>query len=133
MTRHSSVDSLCAAVDILSLHTKLDATSRHLVNAHRLALLPKGAVVVNTSRAELVDTTAVLQALDSGQLAGYATDVMDEEPPPPDHPLLRHPKAIVTPHIGSRTHESVPRQAMMATQNLIHFLQGNGEFFQAKI
>ena len=133
MTRHSSVDSLCAAVDILSLHTKLDATSRHLVNAHRLALLPKGAVVVNTSRAELVDTTAVLQALDSGQLAGYATDVMDEEPPPPDHPLLHHPKAIVTPHIGSRTHESVPRQAMMATQNLIHFLQGNGEFFQAKI
>ena len=86
---------------------------------------------MNTSRAELVDTSAVLEALDSGRLAGYATDVMDQEPPPADHPLLRHPKAIVTPHIGSRTFESVPRQAMMATENLIHFLAGSGEVFQA--
>jgi D-3-phosphoglycerate dehydrogenase len=131
MTRHTSIDSLCAAVDILSLHTKLEAASHHLIDARRLSLLPKGAVLVNTSRAELVDTAAVLAALDSGHLAAYATDVMDQEPPPPDHPLLRHPKAIVTPHIGSRTYESVPRQAMMATNNLIHFLHGDGEYFQA--
>jgi D-3-phosphoglycerate dehydrogenase / 2-oxoglutarate reductase len=131
MTRHASVESLCSAVEILSLHTKLDATSHHLISAARLALLPPGAILVNTSRAELVDTSAVLEALDSGRLAGYATDVMDQEPPPADHPLLRHPKATVTPHIGSRTFESVPRQAMMATENLIHFLAGSGEFFQA--
>jgi len=131
IVRHTDVDSLCAAVGILSLHTKLDATTHHLIDSRRLALLPKGAVIVNTGRAELVDTAAVLEALDSGHLAGYATDVMDREPPPPDHPLLQHPKAIVTPHIGSRTYESVPRQAMMATNNLIHFLQGQGEYFQA--
>jgi D-3-phosphoglycerate dehydrogenase len=131
MTRHTTIDSLCAAVDILSLHTKLDAASHHLIDARRLSLLPKDAVLVNTSRAELVDTAAVLAALDSGHLAAYTTDVMDQEPPPPDHPLLRHPKAIVTPHIGSRTYESVPRQAMMATNNLVHFLQGEGEYFQA--
>lgn len=131
VVRHPDVDSLCAAVGILSLHTKLDATTHHLIDARRLALLPKGAVIVNTGRAELVDTAAVLEALDSGQLAGYATDVMDREPPPPDHPLLQHPKAIVTPHIGSRTYESVPRQAMMATNNLIHFFQGQGDYFQA--
>lgn len=131
MTRHDSIDSLCAAVDILSLHTKLEASSHHLIDSRRLALLPPGAVLVNTSRAELVDTAAVLEALDSGHLAAYATDVMDQEPPPADHPLLRHPKALVTPHIGSRTYESVPRQAMMATNNLIHFLQGEGEYFQA--
>jgi len=132
MIRHASIESLCGAVDILSLHTKLEASSHDLINAPRLALLRDGAVVVNTSRAELVDTAAVLVALDSGRLAGYATDVMDQEPPPPDHPLLRHPRAIVTPHIGSRTYESVPRQAMMATDNLIHFLQGKGEYFQAQ-
>jgi D-3-phosphoglycerate dehydrogenase len=131
MTRHGSIESLCSAVDILSLHTKLEAGSHHLVNASRLALLRPGAVLVNTSRAELVDTAAVLAALDSGHLASYATDVMDQEPPPPDHPLLHHPRAIVTPHIGSRTYESVPRQAMMATDNLIHFLLGEGEYFQA--
>jgi len=131
MVRHPSIDSLCEAVTILSLHTKLDASSHHLIDARRISLLPREAVLVNTSRAELVDTAAVLEALDSGQLAAYATDVMDQEPPPPDHPLLRHPKAIVTPHIGSRTYESVPRQAMMAADNLIHFLKGDGEFFQA--
>ncbi|MFN0130702.1 MAG: phosphoglycerate dehydrogenase [Verrucomicrobiales bacterium] len=131
MTRHASIESLCAAVDILSLHTKLEASTHHLIDARRLALLPKGAVLVNTSRAELVDTAAVLAALDSGPLAAYATDVMDQEPPLPNHPLLRHPKAIVTPHIGSRTFESVPRQALMATDNLIHFLQGHGEYSQA--
>jgi len=131
MIRHTTIDSLCSTVDILSLHTKLEASSHHLIDARRLALLPRGAVLVNTSRAELVDTTAVIAALDSQHLAAYATDVMDQEPPPADHPLLRHPQAIVTPHIGSRTYESVPRQAMMATNNLIHFLQGSGEFFQA--
>lgn len=131
MVRHQSIDSLCEAVGILSLHTKLEAASHHLIDARRLARLPEEAVLVNTSRAELVDTAAVLDALDSGRLAAYVTDVMDQEPPPPDHPLLRHPKAIVTPHIGSRTYESVPRQAMMAANNLIHFLEGKGEFFQA--
>ena len=131
MVRHPDVDSLCSTVGILSLHTKLDASSHHLIDRRRLALMPKGAVIVNTGRAELVDTASVIEALDSGHLAGYATDVMDREPPPPDHPLLQHPKAIVTPHIGSRTYESVPRQAMMATNNLIHFLQGQGEYFQA--
>ena len=50
--------------------------------------------------------------LSVGTVGGYATDVLNEEPPPADHPLLKHPKALITPHIGSRTYESVPRQAM---------------------
>ena len=66
-------------------------------------------------------------ALDSGKLAGYATDVLDEEPPAADHPLLHHPKVIVTPHIGSRTYESVPRQAMKSLTNLINALSGQGD------
>ena len=82
---------------------------------------------MNTSRGELVDSAAVLAALNSGHLAGYASDVMEQEPPPPDHPLLRHPKAIITPHIGSRTYESVPRQAMRATKNLINFFNGDDD------
>ncbi len=131
MVRHDSVESLLGAVDILSLHTKLDAKSHHLVNAERIALMKKGAIIVNTSRGELVDSAAVIAALDSGQLSGYATDVMEQEPPPADHPLLSHPKAIVTAHIGSRTYESVPRQAMMATTNLLNRLKNSGEYFQA--
>ncbi|MGI8602745.1 MAG: phosphoglycerate dehydrogenase [Verrucomicrobiales bacterium] len=131
MRRHESIESLLGAVDIVSLHTKLDAKTHHLINAKRIMLLPAGALIINTSRGELVDAAAVLAALDGGQLAGYATDVMEQEPPPPDHPLLRHPKALVTPHIGSRTYESVPRQAMKACNNLINLLKGSGEVFQA--
>ncbi|MBP7949378.1 MAG: 3-phosphoglycerate dehydrogenase [Verrucomicrobiales bacterium] len=131
VVRHESVDSLVSSVDIVSLHTMLRDDTRHLINARRLALMPRGSLLINSSRGELVETGALLQALDSGHLGGYAADVMEIEPPPPDHPLLRHPKAIITPHIGSRTYESVPRQAMKATRNLIHFLNGEGEVFFA--
>jgi D-3-phosphoglycerate dehydrogenase / 2-oxoglutarate reductase len=131
VVRHDSIESLLAAVDILSLHTMLSASTRHLINAERLALLPRDALLLNTSRGELVDSTAVLEALNSGHLSGYAADVMEHEPPAPDAPLLSHPKSLITPHIGSRTYESVPRQAMRATQNLINFFNGDGEVFYA--
>lgn len=126
IVRHATIASLLANVDIVSPHTKLAAGTRHLLNRETLALLPQGAIIVNTGRGELVDSAAVLEALESGRLAGYATDVMEQEPPAPDDPLLRHPKVIVTAHVGSRTYESVPRQAMMALENLINFLNGSG-------
>jgi len=125
--RHTTLESLFANVDVVSPHTKLTDESKYLVNRETLALLPEGAVIVNTGRGELVDSAAVLEALDSGRLAGYATDVMEEEPPARNHPLLSHPKVIVTAHVGSRTYESVPRQAMMAVDNLVNFLNGSGE------
>jgi D-3-phosphoglycerate dehydrogenase len=127
ITRHASLDAMLPHIDILSLHTMLSHETRHLINAERIAKLPKGAILVNTSRGELVDSAAVLAALDSGHLSGYAADVMEVEPPPADHLLLRHPKAIITPHIGSRTYESVPRQAMRATRNLINYFNGDDD------
>jgi len=131
VTRHDTVESLFSSCDVISPHTKLSEATHHLINAERIARLPEGAIIVNTGRGELADTEAVLAALDSGALAGYATDVMEQEPPPPDHPLLSHPKAIVTAHIGSRTFESVPRQAMKAVTNLVNFLRGEGPVFCA--
>ena len=73
----------------------------------------------------------IIAALDAGKVGGYATDVLDEEPPKPDHPLLKHPKALITPHIGSRTYESVPRQAMRSTLNLVNYLKGEKDVIQA--
>ena len=131
LIRHETLDSLVSAVSIVSLHTMLREDTRLLIDERRLALMQKGAWLINSSRGELVETSAVLAALDSGQLAGYAADVMDEEPPAPDHPLLHHPRAIITPHIGSRTYESVPRQALKATTNLLNFFKGEGEIFFA--
>ncbi|MFD0895268.1 phosphoglycerate dehydrogenase [Luteolibacter ambystomatis] len=125
--RHDTLESLFSSVDIISPHTKLGADTHHCVSAERIAFMPDGGWIINTGRGELVDAAAVIAALDSGKLAGYATDVLDQEPPPADHPLLHHPKVIVTPHIGSRTFESVPRQAMKSLVNLINALAGHGE------
>jgi D-3-phosphoglycerate dehydrogenase len=130
IVRHDDVGSLAEEVDILSLHTKLTEKSHHLINADVLGQMKDGSVLINCGRGELVDQKAVIAALDSGKLAGYAADVLDVEPPPADHPLVNHPKAIITPHIGSRTFESVPRQAVKATRNLINFLTGEGEYEQ---
>jgi D-3-phosphoglycerate dehydrogenase / 2-oxoglutarate reductase len=127
IVRHDTLDSLFANVDIISPHTKLTVETHHCVNSARLALMPKGGWVINTGRGELVDNAAIICSLDAGHLAGYATDVLDQEPPPADHPLLHHPQVIVTPHVGSRTFESVPRQAQKSLVNLINALAGHGE------
>ncbi len=125
--RHDSLDSLFDSVDIISPHTNLNAGTLHCINTDRISRLPDGAWIVNTGRGELIDQDAVIAALDCGKLAGYAADVLDEEPPPADHPLTHHPKVIITPHVGSRTFESVPRQAMKSLTNLINALQGEGK------
>lgn len=117
-------EDLLRTSDYVTLHTYLSPETHHLINRERLALMKRGALLINTARGELVDTAAVVEALDSGQLGGYGTDVLEVEPPPPDHPLLRHPRCLVTPHIGSRTYESVVRQANMALENLILGLAG---------
>ena len=122
--RHQSHESLFESVDIISPHTNLNGNSYQLINRERLKRMPIGSWIVNTGRGELVDQVAILEALDSGQLAGYGADVLNEEPPALDHPLLHHPKVIITPHVGSRTFESVPRQAMKSLTNLIHALEG---------
>ena len=83
-----------------------------------------GVVLVNCARGELVNSLDMAKALGNGTVGGYATDVLDQEPPAVDHPLLQAKNCLITPHIGSRTFESVERQAMMATENLIRCLQG---------
>lgn len=127
ITRHATLDSLFAASQIISPHTKLTPDTLHCINTARLNLMPDNSWLINTGRGELISQADVIAALDSGKLAGYAADVLDEEPPPADHPLLLHEKVIITPHVGSRTFESVPRQAMKSLTNLINALSGEGE------
>ena len=129
--RVALLDELCSRSDVISLHTKLTAQTRHMLDARRLGLTKPGLLLVNCARGELVETNALLEALRSGSLGGYAADVMDEEPPPSDHPLLTAPRTVITPHIGSRTHESVQRQASCAVENLTRFLSGRPPIAQA--
>lgn len=122
--RRDSMESLFADADVVSLHTNLTDETRDLINLQSLSKMRDGVIIINCARGELVDTSAMAHALEIGKVGGYGTDVLDEEPPRPDHPLLRAKNCLVTPHIGSRTYESVVRQAGMALENLILALKG---------
>lgn len=106
-----------AQASIVTLHCPAFG-SRPLIGAAELASMPRGSVLVNTARAVLVDEAAIIAALESGQLATYATDVFTEEPPR-DRSLAEHPGVIATSHIGGLTEESVTRATDIAIDNLL--------------
>ncbi len=129
--RCESMESLLTASDIVSLHTNLTPETHGMLNSGTLSKMRRGVVIINCARGELVDTAAMVAALESGQVGGYGTDVLDQEPPPADHPLLTAKNCLVTPHIGSRTYESVVRQGSAAVENLRLVLAGEKPLFQA--
>jgi phosphoglycerate dehydrogenase-like enzyme len=131
--RVQDLDTLLSRSDIVSLHVNLTPQTKHLLNGQNLSRLRKGAIIVNCARGELVEVEGLVAALKSGHLRGYAADVLDQEPPPADHPLLGLPNVILTPHIGSRTNESVQRQASCAVENLTLFLSGRRPIAQANL
>jgi D-3-phosphoglycerate dehydrogenase len=92
-----------AAADILTLHVTLTDLTFKLIDANALRQLQPTTTVINTARGAVLDTEAVAGALRDGRLAGAAVDVFDDEPPPPDHPLLNAPNVILSPHAGARS------------------------------
>ena len=122
--RVTTLDEIYAASDYISLHTNLTPETRDMINAQSIAKMKKGVLILNCARGEIVHTADIAAALKSGQVGGYGADVLDEEPPPADHPLLKLPNVVITPHVGSRTYESVVRQATAAVKNLILAMHG---------
>lgn len=98
-------DTLFARADIVTVQLGLGPESLGIVGAHEIALMKRGALLVNTARAPLVDQDALIAALKSGQLGGAAIDVYDQEPLEPGHPLLDAPNTILTPHLGYVTRQ----------------------------
>ncbi|MER7950681.1 C-terminal binding protein [Streptomyces sp. NPDC096079] len=96
--RCGSLDALAATSDVLSLHLPLTPATHGLVDAELLRRMPPGGFLVNVARGELVDSEALLEAVDTGRLAGAALDVLPVEPPPADDPLRRHPRIRLSPH-----------------------------------
>ena len=110
-------DTFWRTSHVVSLHCPLTPSTHHLVNARVLALMPQGALLINTSRGPVVDDEAVAEALHAGRLGGYAADVLSQEPPPASHPLLTAPRVFLTPHIAWATRQ--------ARERLLHTLVGN--------
>lgn len=129
--RATSLADAVVGADVVSLHMNLDASNRGFINAARIATMQRGALVINTARGGLVNEADVVAACRSGALGGYATDVLDREPPAPGHPFEGVDNIIVTPHVGSRTFESVERQGQRAARNIVNFLRGDPDYIQA--
>ena len=104
--RPCGLDELLAACEVVSLHAPLTAETEGLIGAAEIARMPRGGLLVNVSRGGLVDTEAVLAALESGRLAGAALDVLPVEPPTPERPAPRAETLTVTPHAAYRSPEA---------------------------
>jgi D-3-phosphoglycerate dehydrogenase / 2-oxoglutarate reductase len=123
--RAATLDELLPVADYISLHTNLTPETRDMINVKSIAKMKEGVILLNCARGEIVNTADMVAALQSGRVGGYGADVLDVEPPAADHPLLKLPNVVITPHVASRTYESVVRQATTSVKNLI--LAMNGE------
>lgn len=123
--RYLPLPELLASSDVLSLHLPLNRNTYHFLDAERLTLLKPGAVLINTARGALVDESALLKALEEGRIAAAGLDVFEEEPPRRDHPFLRLPNVVATPHIGSATVETRWAMARLAVENAVRALEGH--------
>ncbi|MFH1130205.1 MAG: hydroxyacid dehydrogenase [Pseudomonadota bacterium] len=104
-----TLDEVLAESDYISLHTPLTGETREMVNKEFLSKAKKGVFIINTGRGKCVNELAMANALESGQVACYATDVWFSDPPPEDSPLLRAPNMLMTPHIGASSKENLLR------------------------
>ncbi len=126
---YQSLDELLVGSDIVSLHVPLNAATRGMIGARELALMPAGSLLVNTSRGSVIDQGALAQALESGHLAGAAIDTFDQEPPDPDHPLLRltlaaQRRLLLTPHTAGVTVPAFRRMLAFNVANIKRVLRG---------
>ncbi|MBI5798467.1 MAG: D-glycerate dehydrogenase [Candidatus Yonathbacteria bacterium] len=135
MNKNETLDTLCAAsfhsaheevlkeADVVSIHVPLLPTTHHLINAERLAMMKKNAILINTSRGPVVDEQALLDALKAGTIRGAGLDVFEFEPKVTEG-LLALPNVVVNPHLASATEETRTKMAEMVATNIIETLEG---------
>ena len=121
----ADLQSLLATSDVVSLHCPLTEGTRHLIHRETLRLMKPSAILINTGRGPLVDDEALAEALNEGRLRAYCADVVTEEPPKADHPLLHAPNAFITPHIAWATVEARKRLLQTAIGNVEAFVNGH--------
>jgi D-3-phosphoglycerate dehydrogenase / 2-oxoglutarate reductase len=118
-----NIHSVLPKIDIVSLNLPLNEETKNIVDREFFSHSKDNLLIVNTARGELVDLDALVHALDSKKIAGYCTDVLDIEPMPKNYKLSDYKNVFISPHIGSRTYESVEKQGLMAVENLIESLK----------
>jgi D-3-phosphoglycerate dehydrogenase len=119
-----SLDEMLSRSDVVSLHVRLTGESRGLIGAEQIRRMKRGAMLINTARGPIVDSKALVEALNSGHLGGAGIDVFDDEPIPADHPLLACQQVVLTPHNADQTPEGMELLNAGVVDNVIAFLQG---------
>ena len=119
-----SLEELFRQSNVVSLHAPLNDSNRGIVNKDLLELMPTPAYLINTGRGGLINEMDVLQALKNGKLSGAGLDVLSQEPPPVDHPLLRAPNCLITPHVAWATQAARQRLLDEVIQNIEAFRRG---------
>jgi len=104
-----SLDEMLAKADYVSLHVPLNCDTEGMINKKTIAMMKDGVVVINTGRGKCVNAEDMTEALKSGKVAAYATDVWPSDPPAEDYPILKAPNVLMTPHIGASTKENLLR------------------------
>jgi phosphoglycerate dehydrogenase-like enzyme len=122
--RYLELDQLLRVADAVTIHVPLNARTRHLIDAESLSLMKPSAVLVNTARGGLVDEDALGVALREGRILGAGLDVLSQEPPPEDHPLLEVSNIVLTPHSAGPTWESYPRRFANCFANIERVQRG---------
>lgn len=117
--RRAGLDEVLAESAVVSLHIPLTEETRHMINAKSLAAMRQGSYLVNVSRGQLIDDGALRAAVDSGHVRAAAVDVLDVEPAPADHPLMGHPRILVTPHIAFLSDYTLAEYIRIQAQNVI--------------
>lgn len=125
-----ALDALLAEADVITLHVPLTDRTNRMIDAEAIARMKPGAVLINTARGAVVDSAALASALAEGRLAGAAVDVFDPEPPSPDDPLLRAPRILLTPHLGSRTRNALHNMNAVV-EDVARVLDGSPPLFPA--
>jgi D-3-phosphoglycerate dehydrogenase len=118
----ASLDDVFARADFITVHTPLTAETRGIINAQAFQKMKRGVRIINCARGGLVDESALFAAIKEGIVAGAALDVFEQEPPPPDHPLLALDEVIATPHLGASTTEAQEGVAVTVAEQMRDYL-----------
>ncbi len=123
--RYTTLEEVLQSSDYLSLHCPLTEATRHLIDRDAISRMKPGAFLINTARGALVDEPALIEALQSGRIAGAGLDVQETEPPVENSPLYTLPNVVLTPHMGWKGLETRRRLVSIVAENIRAFLEGH--------
>jgi phosphoglycerate dehydrogenase-like enzyme len=130
--KSASLEQLLSTSDVVSIHVPLTRETRHMIGKAELEMMKPTAIIINTARGGIIDEVALVQALQSGTIAGAGLDVMEHEPPDPSDPLPKLENVIVTPHTAGPTLESLPKRAANSFANIMRVWNGEPPLWTAK-